>query len=169
MVVRSLSGLLLMLCTFMSMAGQPAWLTQMITEREGARASVRQEVPVSHSSGFWRTHGLILFYGSQCPHCRQFAPTLKAWADRNGAGVLPLAFDNQPLPEFPRFLPATTEWVNAAFQGSAISYPALFVMHPKTNALYPVGFGAMSHAEINERIAMMIPKIEAYEQHGSIK
>lgn len=167
MIVRSILGFALVLSTLASFAGQSAWLTQMIAERESARPHDEVTASETRSTGFWSTHGLILFYGSQCPHCRQFAPTLKNWAERNGAGVLPLAFDNQPLPEFPRFLPATTEWVNAAFQGNAISYPALFVMHPKTNALYPVGFGAMTDDEINARMAMVVPKIEAYEQRGS--
>ncbi|MXH29263.1 type-F conjugative transfer system pilin assembly thiol-disulfide isomerase TrbB, partial [Escherichia coli] len=93
---------------------------------------------------------------------------LKGWANRNKAEVLPLSLDNQPLPEFPKFLPATTEWINAAFGGNSINYPALFVVNPKTKTLYPVGFGSMTNAELNDRMAVLISKIKAYEIKGRL-
>ncbi|WP_238551396.1 type-F conjugative transfer system pilin assembly thiol-disulfide isomerase TrbB [Legionella oakridgensis] len=142
------------------------WLTNLIAEQEGEVAHQREEPLNQQGKGFFSTHGLILFYGSQCPHCKGFAPILKGWANRNKAEVLPLSLDNQPLPEFPKFLPATTEWINAAFGGNAINYPALFVVNPKTKALYPVGFGSMTDAELNDRMDVLIPKIKAYEIKG---
>ncbi|WP_237761223.1 type-F conjugative transfer system pilin assembly thiol-disulfide isomerase TrbB [Legionella cherrii] len=142
------------------------WLTNMIAEQEGAVKHQREEPLNKQDKGFFNTHGLILFYGSQCPHCKQFAPILQRWAARNKAEVLPLSLDNQPLPGFPKFLPATTEWINAAFGGNTINYPALFVVNPNTKALYPVGFGSMTEAELNDRIKTLIPKIKRYENKG---
>lgn len=142
-----------------------AWLNQMIESKDIAK-EVRQET-IKNKTGFFSQHGFVLFYASTCPHCHHFAPTLKAWADRNGAETLALSFDNQPLPDFPHFLPATTEWVNAAFAGQAISYPALFVVNPKTQVLYPVGFGSMSDDELGARMAILIPKISSYESRGA--
>ncbi len=139
------------------------WLTNMIAEQEGAVKDEREEPLNTKSKGFFSTHGLILFYGSQCPHCKQFAPTLKQWVARNKVELLPLSLDNQALSEFPQFLPATTEWINAAFGGNAINYPALFVVNPKTKALYPVGFGSMTEIELNNRMDVLIPKITEYE------
>ncbi|HFE6618927.1 type-F conjugative transfer system pilin assembly thiol-disulfide isomerase TrbB [Legionella pneumophila serogroup 1] len=144
------------------------WLTNMIAEQEGV-VTHQSEAPLNtKGKGFFSTHGLILFYGSQCPHCKQFAPILKQWVTRTNAELLPLSLDNQPLPEFPKFLPATTEWINAAFGGNAINYPALFVVNPKTKALYPVGFGSMTEAELNDRMNALIPKINAYELKGKL-
>ncbi|HAU0345690.1 TPA: type-F conjugative transfer system pilin assembly thiol-disulfide isomerase TrbB [Legionella pneumophila] len=139
------------------------WLTNMIAEHE--QSSEHKDVQGNNKKdqGFFSTHGLILFYGSQCPHCKQFAPILKQWVARNKVELLPLSLDNQPLPEFPQFLPATTEWINAAFGGNAINYPALFVVNPKTKALYPVGFGSMTEMELNNRMEVLIPKITEYE------
>lgn len=145
-------------------AGQD-WLNQMI-EGQNKGEMAHKELP-KQEAGFFDKHGFILFYGSQCPHCRHFAPTLKAWAERNGAEILPLSFDNQPLPEFPRFLPATTEWVNAAFAGKPINYPALFVVNPKTQALYPVAFGSLTDSELEARMIVLVPKIKAYESSGA--
>ncbi|HHT0594803.1 TPA: type-F conjugative transfer system pilin assembly thiol-disulfide isomerase TrbB [Legionella anisa] len=167
MCAEKFIGLVLGLASLCAQAGNSQWLTNMITEHERLVQPNRVELPNKKDKGFFSTHGVILFYGSQCPHCKQFAPILKRWAKRSGAEVLPLAFDNQPLSEFPRFLPATTEWVNVAFQGNAINYPALFVVNPETKALYPVGFGSMTQEELNARMEVVIPKINEYEQKGS--
>jgi type-F conjugative transfer system pilin assembly thiol-disulfide isomerase TrbB len=142
------------------------WLTNMIAEQEGVVKQQREEPLNTKRKVFFSTHGLILFYGSQCPHCKQFAPILKQWVARNKAELLPLSLDNRPLPEFPQFLPATTEWINAAFGGNAINYPALFVVNLKTKALYPVGFGSMTEAELNDRMEVLISKIKMYENKG---
>jgi type-F conjugative transfer system pilin assembly thiol-disulfide isomerase TrbB len=142
------------------------WLTHLIAEQEGKVTNTPAVQPNRKERHFFTTHGLILFYGSQCPHCKALAPVLKKWITLHDAKLLPLAFDNQPLPEFPHFLPATSEWVNAAFQGNAINYPAIFVVNTKTKALYPVGFGSMTEAELNTRMDRLLPKINDYEQKG---
>ncbi|WP_233593696.1 type-F conjugative transfer system pilin assembly thiol-disulfide isomerase TrbB [Legionella qingyii] len=149
---------------FMAYAGSQQWLTQMIVEHERTiQQKNRVEEPQNQNNDFFSQHGLILFYASSCPHCHQFAPVLKSWAGKNKAEVLALSIDNKPLPEFPQFLPATTEWINDAFQGAPIQYPALFVVNPKTKALYPVAFGSMTAEELDYRFEVLIPKIAAYE------
>ncbi|HEM6966124.1 TPA: type-F conjugative transfer system pilin assembly thiol-disulfide isomerase TrbB [Legionella pneumophila] len=142
------------------------WLTNLIEEQEGVVTHQREEPLNTKGKGFFSTHGLILFYGSQCPHCKQFAPILKNWVTRNKAELMPLSLDNQPLPEFPKYAPATTEWINAAFGSNAINYPALFVVNPKTKALYPVSFGSMTEIELNNRMDLFIAKINEYEKKG---
>jgi len=161
-------GLALIFMALGTHAEGAKWLTNMISEQEQSSELKSVQGNNKKARGFFSTHGLILFYGSLCPHCKRFAPILKGWANRNKAAVLPLSLDNQPLPEFPKFLPATTEWINAAFGGNAINYPALFVVNPKTKALYPVGFGSMTEAELNDRMNALIPKINAYEFKGKL-
>lgn len=160
-------GLVLVGFTFPVQAGNGGWLSQMIAEQERSVKPHPIEQPNKKNNPFFNSHGVILFYGSLCPHCQQFAPIVKRWAEQMGAEVLPLSFDNQPLPEFPRFLPATTEWVNAAFQGTPINYPAVFIMNAKEKTLYPVGFGSMSEAELHARMDTVIAKINAYENKGT--
>lgn len=167
MSARVFLSLALAFIIFGAQAEGSQWLVNMIAKQEqpSEQKVVRDN---KKDNGFFSTHGLILFYGSQCPHCKQFAPILKRWTNRNNAEVLPLSLDNQPLAEFPKFLPATTEWINAAFGGNAINYPALFVVNPKTKAIYPVGFGSMTKAELDDRMALLIPKIKAYEIMGRL-
>ncbi|PWY53809.1 type-F conjugative transfer system pilin assembly thiol-disulfide isomerase TrbB [Legionella qingyii] len=159
--------LTLTISTFTVHAKSSEWFTKIMASKEqGVLQHTAKEEPKTRHHGFFREHGLILFYASQCPHCHLFAPILKSWAVQNEVEILPLAFDNQPLPEFPNFLPATTEWINAAFQGKPITYPALFVVNPKTKMLFPVGFGSMTQDELNYRMEHLIPKITSYERSG---
>ena len=163
MGVRVFLSVMLAFIVLEAQAEGSQWLTNMIAELEQSSEHKAVQSSNKKDQGFFSTHGLILFYGSQCPHCKQFAPTLNQWVARNKVELLPLSLDNQPLPEFPQFLPATTEWINAAFSGNAINYPALFVVNPKTKALYPVGFGLMTEIELNNRMDVLIPKITEYE------
>ncbi|HHS8465249.1 TPA: type-F conjugative transfer system pilin assembly thiol-disulfide isomerase TrbB [Legionella pneumophila] len=163
MNARVLLGLALSFIILSVQAEGTQWLTTMIAKQEQSSEQRLVRSSNKKGQGFFSTHGLILFYGSQCPHCKQFAPILKQWVNRSNAELLPLSLDNQALPEFPKFLPATTEWINAAFGGNAINYPALFVVNPKTKALYPVGFGSMTEIELNNRMDVLIPKITEYE------
>jgi type-F conjugative transfer system pilin assembly thiol-disulfide isomerase TrbB len=116
---------------------------------------------------FFQTHGFVFFFASTCPYCHQFSPVLSRLATAVNAQVLPLSFDNQPLPEFKEFLPATSEWTTAAFKNEAIHYPALFIANPKTQALYSVSIGSLNENELLQRLDALIPKIKAYEDTRS--
>ena len=114
---------------------------------------------------FFQTHGFVFFFASTCPYCHQFSPVLNRVSKQLGAHVLPLSFDNQPLPEFQDILPASSDWVSAAFKNSPFHYPALFIANPSTLQLYPVSIGALDEVELSARIHELISKITAYEQH----
>lgn len=154
--------LILGLCWASLTLASSSWLTQMIVQKENL--TVLQENEPVKKNAFFNHHALVLFYASTCPHCHRFAPTLKAWAQQKGANVIALAFDNEPLVEFPEFKPATLDWVNAAFQGQAIHYPALFVVNERTRILYPVTIGALNTQELSLRMAVLMPKIIHYER-----
>ncbi|WP_454784003.1 type-F conjugative transfer system pilin assembly thiol-disulfide isomerase TrbB [Legionella sp. WA2024007413] len=160
--------ILMMLLSVSLSAANSDWLTTTIAAKEqGIKPQIFSQ-PQTQTQVFFKEHGLIFFYASSCPYCQQFAPILNSWATHNKIKVLPLAFDNQTLSEFPNFLPATTEWISAAYQENPIQYPALFVVNPKTKKLYPVGFGAMTHDELRGRLERLLPKIIAYERSGDM-
>ena len=115
---------------------------------------------------FFETHGFVFFFASTCPYCHQFSPVLSQVSKKLGARVLPLSFDNQPLPEFQKVLPATSDWTTVAFQNASIHYPALFIANTTTEKLYPVSIGSLSEMELLTRIEELIPKIMAYENNG---
>lgn len=115
------------------------------------------------STPFFKNHALVFFFSSQCTYCQQFAPVVRQWAVMQGAPVLALSFDNQPLDSFPDARPVTTEWSNAAYAGKPITYPALFIANRQSHLIYPVAFGAMGYADLEMRLSQIKPKIEAYE------
>lgn len=162
----------LSLCVYVTQAQSSQWLNAMIAQKEVSKSKENTANTINTintaNNSFFTTHGLIFFYGSQCPHCQQFAPILKKWVVENNAPIMPLSLDNKPLPEFTKYKPATTQWLTAAFGSNAINYPAVFLINPKTKVLYPVGFGSMSASELNERMILLIPKIKAYETKGSL-
>lgn len=118
----------------------------------------------THSEAFFKTHGFVFFFASTCPYCHQFSPVLKNLATELQAEVLPLSFDNQPLPEFKDVLPATSDWTTIAFKNEAIHYPALFIVNPELEAMYPVAIGSLNENELMVRLEVLIPKILAYEE-----
>lgn len=141
-----------------------AWLNAMIEKKKEVR--VNEKLPMKSTVPFNKTHTLVFFYASTCKHCHHFAPVLQSYAKKSGLSVLALSFDNTPIEGFNIFKPVTTEWVNVAFEGKEIHYPALFIMNQKTNALYPVSFGAMSYDELQLRMQAVISKILVYETSG---
>lgn len=169
MSVRVILIFSLVLIALNTRAQSADWFRQMIVEKEQSSGPKQFAANPKKSQGFFSTHGLVLFYGSHCPHCQRFAPIIKRWSTHHKVDVLPLSIDNQPLSEFPNFLPATTEWINVAFEGKPIHYPALFLIHSKSHTLYPVSFGSMTEAELNERMAFIISKIKTYETRGEVE
>lgn len=126
------------------------------------------KVNVTIPNAFFQTHDFVFFFASTCSYCHQFAPILNKVANDVSARVLPLSFDNQPLPEFKDFLPATSDWTTIAFKNQSIHYPALFIANPDTQMLYPVSIGALDEKELTIRLEELIPKIIAHENRGSV-
>ena len=120
----------------------------------------------SLKDNFFQTHKFVFFFASTCQYCHQFSPVLSHVANILEVEVLPLSFDNQPLPEFPDALPATADWTTVAFENESIHYPALFIANPEMGALYPVSIGALNEAELIARIDALVPQILAYESRG---
>lgn len=163
------SSLILFLVSHSSFAASD-WMAELIAKKQHVSFPEAEMLRPSNLSNknkvFFQDHALMLFFSSQCRFCQQFAPTLKYWADRQGAMVIPLTLDNQTLPQFPQFFTAPTELITAAFKGQSITYPALFVMNRQSKALYPVSVGAQSSSELEGRMRELIPKIIAYEHKG---
>ena len=112
---------------------------------------------------FFKNHRILFFFASTCPYCHQQAPILKAWSSHHDAVIEAYSFDGLPLQEFSNIHALNTALVNVAFQGSAIRYPALFIINQQTQAIYPVSIGALSEVELSDRFRQLISKIMAYE------
>lgn len=146
-----------------SVNAQANFLNDALKERS-IQTHESVSMSTSNNDSFFKTHGFLFFYASSCPYCHQFAPVIKEYAGENGADVLPISFDNKPIVPFEKFLPVTKDWVNTAYGDKPIHYPALFIVNPKTHMLYAVSMGALSKAELTQRMDVFIEKINEYEQ-----
>jgi conjugal transfer pilus assembly protein TraF len=92
--------------------------------------------------------GLFFFYKSTCPYCREFAPVVKAFAERYGLSLIPITMDGIALPEFPH---------SVIDKGQAAQFkvqvePSLFAVNPYTHKAYPIAYGLVSEAFLRKRI-----------------
>jgi len=133
-----------------------------LKEKKGVLTIVEASIDV-----FFKTHDIIFFFASTCPHCHVAAPILKAWANAHGAEVLAKTFDDKGLEGFEDARPPDTKLTAAAFEGRAISYPAIFIINIDSKTLYPVTFGALSNDAFDKRMQDLIVKITAYERGGA--
>jgi len=163
--MRTIKWISVLLLISQSMWAAQNFFAKALDEREGGVKTIETKQNQSVVGAlFFKTHGLLLFVSSKCPFCLKFAPVVKQYSENNQAEVLALSFDNQPLPSFPKVIPASKDWVSVAFGNEPINYPALFIINPKTRAIYPVSTGAYSSSELNEMMENMIAQIKKYEQ-----
>lgn len=98
-----------------------------------------------------RDHVLIFFYRSDCPYCHAYAPTLQAFEARHGIQVVAVSVDGGPMPGFPRARP--DNGVATALQVTQV--PAVFLAHPASGKITPIGAGVLSESTLLERIAIV--------------
>ncbi len=95
--------------------------------------------------------GLFFFYRSDCPYCHAQAPIIESMALNYGFEVFAIAVDGLPLPggEFPNYKVDSGQ----AQSLSVTTVPAVFLVDPP-NVITPIGQGAMSLDELNNRIIL---------------
>ncbi len=95
--------------------------------------------------------GLFFFYRSDCPYCHAQAPIIESMALNYGFEVFAIAVDGLPLPggEFPNYKVDSGQ----ARSLSVTTVPAVFLVEPP-NVITPIGQGAMSLDELNNRIIL---------------
>jgi conjugal transfer pilus assembly protein TraF len=95
-----------------------------------------------------KTHGLLFFYRSDCPYCHSMVSTIKAFTQRTGMDVLPIATDNKPMKGLPNAVPNN----GMAEALDVQTVPALFLVERKSKAVTSLGAGVMALSELLERI-----------------
>lgn len=95
--------------------------------------------------------GLFFFYRSDCPYCHAQAPIVQAFAEHYGFEVFAISIDGLPLPggEFPDYRVDSGQ----ARALAVSTVPAVFLVDPP-ESVTPIGQGAMSLDELNNRIVL---------------
>jgi conjugal transfer pilus assembly protein TraF len=109
---------------------------QQATERRTQLAALSQE------------HIVLFFFRGDCPYCHAFAPVLKSFETRYGLQISAVSTDGGVLSDFPH--PRGDNGISKVLKVQQV--PALFLAHPASGRILPLGFGVMSENELAERI-----------------
>jgi conjugal transfer pilus assembly protein TraF len=103
-----------------------------------------------------KSYGLFFFITSSCPYCHAFAPTVKTLAQRYGLSVLVVSLDGKGTPDYPQALPNNGVAERLGVKG----VPALFAVRSDKGKAYPLTFGLISAAELEERLAQLAEAVK---------
>ena len=101
----------------------------------------------------------VLFYDSRCPHCRRFAPVVRAVADTYGFTVIPITLNGGILPSFPHSIDNT--WQASAYGVNA--YPTLFLLSNRRRQAFAVNVGEMPEQALINRLMELNQHIKEYD------
>jgi conjugal transfer pilus assembly protein TraF len=101
-----------------------------------------------------KTHGLFYIFASHCPYCHVFAKTVQSFADKFNWSVLPITLDGKGLPEFPY----ARRDNGMASKLQIKNIPALIMVEPTGEKIFPIATGVISEEDIMERIDLLTRK-----------
>lgn len=104
-----------------------------------------------------QTHGLFYIFKSDCPYCHVFSATVKNFANKYNWSIIAITLDGKTITEFP-----DARVDNGASHKLKISsVPALIMVEPHKNKVFPIAVGAISEEEIIERIDLLTREIKS--------
>lgn len=102
-------------------------------------------------------YGIFFLFRSDCHFCHKYSPILKSFQNKHNLAIMPISMDGGVLPG----------WDNIVVNKGQIdklginvkSVPATMLFDKDTRKLIPLGFGVLSHTDLEERI-FAITKLE---------
>lgn len=109
---------------------------------------------------FARTHGILLFYRSDCQYCHLQAPVLKMLADKFGVEILPISLDGGPIDGFTNIRPdngiSRSAAILKATDGAGIEVtPTMILVSRDQKEATLLGAGILAMDEIVERVRVL--------------
>ncbi len=102
-------------------------------------------------------YGIFFLFSSTCPHCHRYSPILKAFQEKYGINIMPVSMDGGGLPEWDKFMVDRGQIAKMGIKVEAV--PATILFDKETRQVLPIGFGVLSHSDLEERI-YAITKLE---------
>lgn len=102
-------------------------------------------------------YGIFFLFLSTCPHCHRYSPILKSFQDKYGITIMPVSMDGGLLPEWDNVMVNRGQVEKMGIEVSSV--PATILFDKETRKVMPVGFGVLTHSELEERI-YAITKLE---------
>jgi len=95
-------------------------------------------------------YGIFFLFSSTCPHCHRYSPILKNFQEKYGINVMPVSMDGGGLPEWDNFTVNNGQIAKMGINVEAV--PTTILFDKETKQVVPIGFGVLSHSELEERI-----------------
>jgi len=95
-------------------------------------------------------YGVFFLFRSDCHFCHRYSPILKAFQQKYGITIMPISMDGGGLPEWGKF--AVNNGQIQKMGVEITSVPATILFDKQTRQMIPVGFGVLSHSDLEERI-----------------
>ncbi len=102
-------------------------------------------------------YGVFFLFRSDCHFCHRYAPILKAFQQKYGIAIMPISMDGGGLPNWEKFSVNNGQIQKMGIEISSV--PATLLFDKQTRQVIPVGFGVLSHSDLEERI-YAITKLE---------
>lgn len=99
--------------------------------------------------GLAQNNGLFFVFKQSCPYCHEFAPVVKAFAQKYGFDVKAISADGGVLNEFPEA--EQDNGVLSLINPDGI-YPALYLVNPVENAVFPISWGMINEVGLKDNI-----------------
>ena len=95
-------------------------------------------------------YGVFFLFRSDCTYCHKYSPILKSFQQKYGITIMPVSMDGGELPEWNNSLINRGQVEKMGIQVEA--FPATILFDKGTRKFIPIGFGVLSHSELEERI-----------------
>jgi conjugal transfer pilus assembly protein TraF len=95
-------------------------------------------------------YGIFFLFSSTCPHCHRYSPILKSFQEKYGITIMPVSMDGGALPEWNNIMVNRGQVERMEIEINSV--PATILFDKETRQVLPVGFGVLSHSELEERI-----------------
>lgn len=95
-------------------------------------------------------YGIFFVFSGSCPHCHRYSPILKSFQEIYGITIMPISIDGGSLPQWDQFVVDQGQINKMGINVEAV--PATLLFDKQTKEIIPIGFGVLSHSELEERI-----------------
>jgi conjugal transfer pilus assembly protein TraF len=95
-------------------------------------------------------YGIFFLFRSDCPHCHRYSPILKSFQQKYGINIMAVSMDGGGLPEWENFTVNNGQIARMGIEVQAV--PATILFDKVTRQVVPIGFGVLSHSDLEERI-----------------
>ncbi len=97
-----------------------------------------------------KRYGVFFLFRSDCPFCHKYSPILRSFQKKYKISIMAISMDGKSLPNWPDFMVDRGHVKKMGLKLQAV--PATLLFDKKTRKVIPIGFGVLSHSDLEERI-----------------